>query len=290
MLSGAFDSFGTFTREDFLDPDDTPKKETFLDKLLRFSDESRASRMSSQTSLFGDANFQEMSRPAPDHRAQPWSDIEKLNREKALLGIYITASPLDKYALVLRELCNIPCSEVTDGLDNYAGKGALRFGGVVTDYAERTSKSGNPYGIMTIQDYDGEGRLFLFGDQFTTYRNFGKEGLYVLVTVKVNPPKWEGGRPFREVQSIQLLDQVVDTAFSTLDIAIPEDAITEELYDTIVSGAGELKPGGVTLNLYITDRQKQVTLKMCNHTRRLTITSDFIDSLKSFEDVRYQLS
>ena len=290
VLSGAFDSFGTFTREDFLDPDDTSKKETFLDKLLRFSDESRASRMSSQTSLFGDANFQEMSRPAPDHRAQPWSDIEKLNREKALLGIYITASPLDKYALVLRELCNIPCSEVTDGLDNYAGKGALRFGGVVTDYAERTSKSGNPYGIMTIQDYDGEGRLFLFGDQFTTYRNFGKEGLYVLVTVKVNPPKWEGGRPFREVQSIQLLDQVVDTAFSTLDIAIPEDAITEELYDTIVSGAGELKPGGVTLNLYITDRQKQVTLKMCNHTRRLTITSDFIDSLKSFEDVRYQLS
>ena len=290
VLSGAFDSFGTFTREDFLDPDDTPKKETFLDKLLRYSDESRASRMSSQTSLFGDANFQEMSRPAPDHRAQPWSDIEKLNREKALLGIYITASPLDKYALVLRELCNIPCSEVTDGLDNYAGKGALRFGGVVTDYAERTSKSGNPYGIITIQDYDGEGRLFLFGDQFTTYRNFGKEGLYILVTVKVNPPKWEGGRPFREVQSIQLLDQVVDTAFSTLDIAIPEDAITEELYDTIVSGAGELKPGGVTLNLYITDRQKQVTLKMCNHTRRLTITSDFIDSLKSFEDVRYQLS
>ena len=290
VLSGAFDSFGTFTREDFVDPDDTPKKETFLDKLLRYSDESRASRMSSQTSLFGDANFQEMSRPAPDHRAQPWSDIEKLNREKALLGIYITASPLDKYALVLRELCNIPCSEVTDGLDNYAGKGALRFGGVVTDYAERTSKSGNPYGIMTIQDYDGEGRLFLFGDQFTTYRNFGKEGLYILVTVKVNPPKWEGGRPFREVQSIQLLDQVVDTAFSTLDIAIPEDAITEELYDTIVSGAGELKPGGVTLNLYITDRQKQVTLKMCNHTRRLTITSDFIDSLKSFEDVRYQLS
>ncbi len=190
VLSGAFDSFGTFTREDFLDPDDTPKKETFLDKLLRYSDESRASRMSSQTSLFGDANFQEMSRPAPDHRAQPWSDIEKLNREKALLGIYITASPLDKYALVLRELCNIPCSEVTDGLDNYAGKGALRFGGVVTDYAERTSKSGNPYGIMTIQDYDGEGRLFLFGDQFTTYRNFGKEGLYILVTVKVNPPKW----------------------------------------------------------------------------------------------------
>ena len=57
-----------------------------------------------------------------------------------------------------------------------------------------------------------------------------------------------------------------------------------------MSGAGELKPGGVTLNLYITDRQKQVTLKMCNHTRRLTITSDFIDSLKSFEDVRYQLS
>ena len=291
VLSGAFDSFGNYSREDFLDPDDTPKKETFLDNLLRFSDESRASRMSSQASLFGDANFQEMSRPAPDHRAQPWSDIEKLNREKALLGIYITASPLDKYALVLRELCNIiPCSEVTDGLDNYAGKGALRFGGVVTDYAERTSKSGNPYGIMTIQDYDGEGRLFLFGDQFTTYRNFGKEGLYVLVTVKVNPPKWEGGRPFREVQSIQLLDQVVDTAFSTLDIAIPEDAITEELYDTIVSGAGELKPGGVTLNLYITDRQKQVTLKMCNHTRRLTITSDFIDSLKSFEDVRYQLS
>ena len=290
VLSGAFDSFGNYSREDFLDPDDTPKKETFLDKLLRFSDESRASRMSSQASLFGDANFQEMSRPAPDHRAQPWSDIEKLNREKALLGIYITASPLDKYALVLRELCNIPCSEVTDGLDNYAGKGALRFGGVVTDYAERTSKSGNPYGIMTIQDYDGEGRLFLFGDQFTTYRNFGKEGLYILVTVKVNPPKWEGGRPFREVQSIQLLDQVVDTAFSTLDITVPEDAITEELYDTIVSGAGELKPGGVALSLYITDRQKQVTLKMSNHTRRLTITSDFIDSLKSFEDVRYQLS
>lgn len=290
VLSGAFDSFGTFTREDFLDPDDTPKKETFLDKLLRFSEDSRSSRMSSQASLFGDTNFQEMSRPSPDHRAQPWSDIEKLNKEKALLGIYITASPLDKYALILRELCNIPCSEVTDGLDSYAGKGALRFGGVVTDYAERTSKSGNPYGILTIQDYDGEGKLYLFGDQFTTYRNFGKEGLYILVTVKVNPPKWEGGRPFREVQSIQLLDQVVDTAFSTLDITIPEDAITEELYDTLVSGAGELKPGSVSLNIFVTDRQSKITLKMTNHSRRLSVTSDFIDSLKGFEGIRYQLS
>lgn len=290
VLSGAFDSFETFTREDFLDPDDTPKKETFLDKLLRFSEDSRASRMSSQASLFGNTNFQEMSRPTPDHRAQPWSDIEKLNKEKALLGIYITASPLDKYALILRELCNIPCSEVTDGLDSYAGKGALRFGGVVTDYAERTSKSGNPYGILTIQDYDGEGKLYLFGDQFTTYRNFGKEGLYILVTVKVNPPKWEGGRPFREVQSIQLLDQVVDTAFTTLDIAIPEDAITEELYDTLVSGASELKPGRVSLNIFVTDRQSKITLKMTNHSRRLTITSDFIDSLKDFEGVWYQLS
>ncbi len=151
-LSGGFDSFN-ISRERYFGCNQ--KGENFLDTLIRYGQLYQTEQNEAQNSLFGGLDAVEITTPpVPD--AEPWSSIERLNRERDLVGIYLSAHPLDEFEVVIRNICNTKCSELGDK-EALAQKAELTFGGIVTNVTDKFTKTGKPCGFITIEDFDASG-------------------------------------------------------------------------------------------------------------------------------------
>ncbi len=287
VYTGAFDSFGTFTREDYLEETDG-KDGRFLNALIKYNERTKGAAQVATQSLFGDEVMNEVSKPVLEAHASPWSDIERLNYEKQYLGLYLTASPLDKYALVLRHKCNMHGAEIGKW-EEFAGKD-VTFGGIVTGAREGTARNGNPFSIIKVQDFDGEGELPLFGEQFVKYGGFGREGLCILVRGRVNPA-YNGTRFYFDVSSINLLDKVYKDMVSKIRIMAPLFALNEdEAADAIIDTFTQVPEGDIEVEFVITDTSNGLQVTAAPQSRRLRITQDIIDRLTAIPDIRVEVN
>lgn len=156
-LAGGFDSFGNIKREDFFMKNS--KDETFVETLVRYGSKYQMDKAAAINSLFGGEHEVEVATPEIIS-APAWSDLERLNKERELVGIYLSAHPLDEYAVVLENVCNVHMEELSNltPLQNRD----LILGGIVTGVREGYTKSGKPYGIAKVEDYSGVAEFAFF--------------------------------------------------------------------------------------------------------------------------------
>ena len=214
-LAGAFDDFKEIKREDFFEVN--PRNEAFSEILMRFGQRYQASQQEMQNSLFGAFGAIEVATPVIPH-AEPWSQLERLNRERDLVGMYLSAHPLDPYYIEVNYGCDTPLAEVkTRGqLDK-----ELTMGGLVVDFQIRTGKKGGQFGIMKIEDYSGSFDFMLFGNKFVDYQKYGVPGLAIVVRGAYE--KGFGDNVRFNVRSIDLLENLKGKMVKNLVISLKDD-------------------------------------------------------------------
>ena len=229
--AGAFECFDDIYREQFFGTDEIGN--TGLELLMNYGNKWQADKAVNSNSLFGDlADAIEIKHP--DLPQVPrWDTIERLNKEKDLIGIYLSAHPLDEFEFELRELCNVTTNELSqfekwrkpeeraeaekrikielaendEEMDERpiipsefiaAHKNqACLLGGLITSAEQRISQKGNPYGRYTIEDYSGSYEFALFGNAYTNFGHLLLKDLYVLVQGVVQQ-RGAGQKWFRE--------------------------------------------------------------------------------------------
>ena len=181
-LSGGFDSFGIRREQYFAQ---NAKGDTFVETLLRYGQVYQSEQSSMQNSLFGDMGGVEIQTP-PVPECEQWSTMELLKRERELVGIYLSAHPLDDYAVVLKHMCNLNCTQIGREMDKkaFASIEELTFGGIVTSVSQRWTKTNKPFGIVTIEDFEGQGELALFGEEWTKWQSMLQEEYHVYITAQ----------------------------------------------------------------------------------------------------------
>ena len=185
-LAGGFDSFGNIKREDFFMKNS--KDETFVETLVRYGSKYQMDKAAAINSLFGGEHEVEVATPEIIS-APAWSDLERLNKERELVGIYLSAHPLDEYAVVLENVCNVHMEELSNltPLQNRD----LILGGIVTGVREGYTKSGKPYGIAKVEDYSGVAEFAFFGNEWVEKKNFFSEGMFLFMHGKCQPRQWK---------------------------------------------------------------------------------------------------
>ena len=179
-LSGGFDGFG-IPRESYFATNN--KGETFLDLLVRYGQLYQTEKAQAQNSLFGGFDDIEIATPAVPKSDIRWSDIERLNKERELVGIYLSAHPLDEYKIILDNLCNAKCADLAD-MSKLNGREDIILGGIVTAVRQKFTKSGEPCGFVTVEDFEGSGEIPLFGQDWGRWNGMFTEGASVYVTAK----------------------------------------------------------------------------------------------------------
>ena len=214
-LAGAFDDFKEIKREDFFEVN--PRGEVFSDTLMKFGARYQASQQEMQNSLFGAFGAIEVATP-PIPNAEPWSQLERLNRERDLVGMYLSAHPLDPYYIEVNYGCNTALADIKDKSKDLDKE--LTMGGLVVDFQTRMGKRGQ-FGIMKIEDYTGSFEFMLFGDKYDDYKKYGDPG-YALV-VRGAYEKGYGDNVRFNVRSIERLDNLKGKMVRNLVITLRDE-------------------------------------------------------------------
>ena len=218
-LAGAFDDFKEIKREDFFEVN--PRNETFSETLMRFGQRYQASQQEMQNSLFGGFDAIEVATPEIP-KAEPWSQLERLNRERDLVGMYLSAHPLDPYYIEVNYGCDTPLAEVKNHANQLDKE--LTMGGLVVDFQTRMGKKGGQFGILKIEDYSGSFEFMLFGNKYVDYQKYGVPGLAIVVRGAYE--KGYGDNVRFNVKTIDLLENLKGKMLKNLVISLKDDDLS----------------------------------------------------------------
>ena len=286
--SGGFDSFG-YQREQYFAVNS--KGEVFLDTLLRYGTLYQQEQAQAMNSLFGGANEVEIAHP-PVPKAERWPAIEKLNRERDLVGIYLSAHPLDEYDVVLNNLCNTRCSEIGRDADKTVleKREEITFGGIVTKVVERFSqKSGKPFGFVTIEDFESSGELALFGDDWLRWNNMLKENYTVYVTAKMTERFRNSGMKELKVQNVEQLYDVKAKRIERLTLMMNAYDITDETVANLTSMI-QANTGDTPLFVQINTGGPEDNILLGSKAYKVNVDRKFLQSLAANKSIRYRIN
>ena len=286
--SGGFDSFG-YQREQYFAANS--KGEVFLDTLLRYGALYQQEQAQAMNSLFGGANEVEIAHP-PVPKAERWPAIEKLNRERDLVGIYLSAHPLDEYDVVLNNLCNTRCSEIGRDADKTVleKREEITFGGIVTKVVERFSqKSGKPFGFVTIEDFESSGELALFGDDWLRWNNMLKENYTVYVTAKMTERFRNSGMKELKVQNVEQLYDVKAKRIERLTLMMNAYDITDETVANLTSMI-QANTGDTPLFVQINTGGPEDNILLGSKAYKVNVDRKFLQSLAANKSIRYRIN
>ena len=268
-LAGAFDSFDSTPRHVFFHKE-TENSPTFLEKVIQFGHKFQDEQNSSQVSLFGDLGEVEL--PDPEiPSAEPWSQLETLQKENEVVGFYLSGHPLDQYKIELKEFTNASIKKfegVLNTLNQYKdllnGKGRVNgkdpkisnlkaikeksytIAGIISSPASTSmmTKTGKPYGRFVVEDYTGSLEISMFGDAFEKYKLIlSRKDQYILMRVIADKPSWREDGDFEiKVMSVELLSELLEKKAKRLDINMNlhdiSSGLVEELKTMIYSNSG----------------------------------------------------
>ena len=285
-LSGGFDSFG-IRREVFFA--ENSKGEAFLDTLVRYGQMYQQAKAEAQNSLFGGFDSIEIATPLIPKTEVRWSDIERLNKERDLVGIYLSAHPLDEYKIVLDNLCNARCQELADRAIALYDREDVTLGGIVTGVRTRFDKSGQPCGFVTIEDFDGSGELALFGMDWGRWNGMFTEGASIYITAKMQQRFRDSDQKQLKVQNIEYLQVVKDKAIDHITITLN----TDKLDDQIVADLGEIiaeHPGKTKLFFQLHDSTGKHHVLLHSQNRMVDVKHHLIDYIEHNEALDYKIN
>lgn len=281
-LAGAFDNLD-IRREQFFT--DNGKNEIFLDVLTRYGNKYQADKQTSFNSLFGDDNFVSVSKPEIP-QCEAWSHLERLNKEKELVGIYLSAHPLDEYRIILSYVCNTGMAELNEK-ESLKGR-ELLFGGIVTDYREGMSKKGNLYGIIKLEDFTGSGEIALFGKDYIDYSKFGKRGMSLLVKAHIED-RYNSGKLSLSIGSIHLLHEEKDRLVERISITVSIHDLNETMVNEL-SSLIKSNPGQSLLYFKVVDHEHNIVQNFFSSNIRLNVTHELVEFLQTNECFGFKIN
>lgn len=288
-LCGAFDGFTDIRREQFFI--ENSKGELVLESILRYGSKYQADASLSFNSLFGDMEAVEITKPEIPY-APEWSPLEKLNKERDLIGMYLSAHPLDEFEFEMNHICNTTTLDLKD-LVPLQGK-SLRIGGMVTTFRNGTSKAGNPYGVFTLEDYAGAFEFVLFGNNYIEFGKYMIKDLYLMISAIVQ----EKGADYKyrkpteptehkeielKIHKIDVFSEVKDKLVEKMTLTIPLQEIDEDLAETISDLVLKNK-GAINVFINIVDSFSTNKVNLFSRHHRINLNKNVYKKLKREKD------
>ena len=287
-LSGGFDSFG-IRREEFFATN--AKGEMFLDTLVRYGQTYQTEKQQAQHSLFGgfDDGIEIATPPIPKTDVR-WSDIERLNKERDLVGIYLSAHPLDEYKIVLDNMCNTRCIELAD-VDKLSDRETVILGGIVTAVRTGFTRTGKPFGIVTLEDFEGSGELAIFGEDWGSRSGFFTVGSSVYVTGKVMPRYQhnENSPKDLKVTGVEYLQTIKDKAVDRITISMTTDLLDDEIV-TELSQLVQEYPGKTKLFFQLHDSLGKHHVLLRSKNSSIDVRHQLIDYIERTKALDYKIN
>ena len=282
-VGGAFDSISDLPRSAYFASDG--REGTFLEALVRYGNRVQSEKANVQQSLFGGGNAEaDIQKPEPLPH-EPWTKLEMLNKEREVIGIYLSSHPLDDFSVIIRHYCHSTLGDLQD-LPSMKNKD-FTVAGMVTSVTHLTTKTGKPYGRFTIEDYNSSHEFVLFSKDYENYRRYLYEGYYLLLRGRVQERTYNPNELECRINSMMMLSEAQETLIRELTIALPVAELTEDIVSQLKETINENR-GNVTLRVKVLDPQADVAVNLYSKTLKVGMTPGMVRFLDD-NALRYTL-
>ncbi len=283
VYAGAFDSFDGVKREDFFY--ENPNGQVFTEVLVRYGQAFQNDRNNSAMSLFGDDSEMSTAGRPPIVPQSEWAAAVKLERERELVGMYLSAHPLDPFYMEL----NYGTSCTVKGYNEFSPvEGVdLTFGGMVVEFQSRPSKRGGQFGILKIEDYTGSAEFMLFEENYIKFHNYGVPGTPILISGRYERRFANSDLRFN-IHNITLLNNVKGQLVRSITIDLPSEKVTQHIKELIEDEIRSDANAKGELSFRIFDPTINRSLHLSS-TRRIPISRKLVETLTE-EDISFSIN
>ncbi|AMQ58127.1 DNA polymerase III subunit alpha [Algoriphagus sanaruensis] len=285
-MAGSFDCFKEHHRRQYLEAVDG--EVTLIEKATKYAQKVQQEEDSAQVSLFGGGGGN-AEIPLPSVAPmEPFSQIQQLNIEKEVVGLFISGHPLDQYKLEIESFTNTPLTALAD-LESLKGKNELKMAGSVSSFAHRTTKNGKPFGTLTLEDYHGSHTFFLFGDDYVKFKEYFMNGWFLFLSASVAPRKWGAENELEiKINSMMLLSEVRGKMVKGIRVNIDLDDLNYDLMEKLEAITAKFK-GDAKLYIDVIDRRENITLELFSKKFSIDPSAEMIKELKAIPEVVYKV-
>ena len=284
-MAGAFDSIVEFNRSKFFGVDERDSNPTpFLEQLVRYGQNYQNEKNNAQQSLFGAFGEVDIQRPSLPSCAD-WNQLEVLSKEREMIGLYLSAHPLDEFKVIIDHMCKAQLSDLDD-MQKIAGQ-EIALAGMVTSVSNLIGKTGKPWGKFTLEDYNGSHEFYLFGKDYENFRRWMYPDYFLFIRGKVQPkPYRENELEFKIISMVQL-SEVRDTLIKELSLQLPIEEVSKAQAEDLAKVLHKNK-GQTLVRVNVFDREGQVVVNFSSKTLKVGLTQPLVDYLDENE-IKYTI-
>ncbi|MBS1776620.1 MAG: DNA polymerase III subunit alpha [Bacteroidetes bacterium] len=280
IFAGALDCFKEMHRAQyFYAPATDPK--TGLERLVAFGSQCQANTTANINSLFGDSQMPEIKSPAIPN-CEPWSLAELLDKEKEVIGIFLSAHPLDSFRFEMNNYGFNPINSIELNKPQ-----SFRIAGFLTDAAHLTTKKGAKFGKLTINDYTGHLEINFWKDDYLKFAPFISNGQPVMIQAVCQKnehfDKWE-----IKPQQMILLENVRNILTKRFHILIPLYKLTETVVEELTSLIKQY-PGKTELCFHVSDKTQNESIKLKNSSLKFGISDEIIQYIENLDGCEFKV-
>jgi len=283
-VAGALDCFENIIRAQYFALD--TRGSSFIESLIRYGNNAKTIRQSSSQTLFGESGGFDLIKPEPS-ACPDWPKLEKLNREKEVIGIYLSSHPLDDFKLEINTFTTATLADLQN-LKDYLDRDVV-VAGMVTDTKNGIGKNGKPYGSITLQDYSDSFRFMMFDKDYLDNSKFFIMGYYLLVKGRVQKRKYRDDELEFSIKKINLLSSVKDELIKTVTLKINPENINNEMINELKDLIRENK-GETELRFLFLDPDDRISLPMFSRTQRVRLNNEFISYLEDHPGIEFKVN
>ncbi|MBL1280177.1 MAG: DNA polymerase III subunit alpha [Fluviicola sp.] len=279
-FSGGFDSFGGVHRAQYFQEDSNGR--TFMENVMKFGSGFQDSVNSNQGSLFGENSGSELPPPIIPI-AEEWGNIYALNKEKEVVGIYISGHPLNDFKMEIDAFCNGNVG-MLNNIEENRGKDLL-IAGVITEGEHRTTRKGDPFGTIIIEDYNDSTKIFLWREDYLKYKHFLNPNTFISIKGRIDLSRWN--KLEFNIGSIDLLHNLKETRANAIHLKVANSALDQRMITDLNALFSE-NTGNCTLHFTVYDSLDGVEVRMPSKTIKVDLSKELFTGLSAL-DLEYRI-
>jgi DNA polymerase-3 subunit alpha len=288
VFAGAFDCFTNMHRAQYMEPV-LGTTGSFIEHLIKWGG-SVQTALDAPPDLFGNASSVEIQNPEPPF-AERWGNLEQLTREKEVVGIYISAHPLDDFALEIKSFTTHNTDlRVLKEMENHIGRD-LALAGMISTVEHRTTKTGKPFGSFELEDYHDSYKFMLFSEDYLRLKHMMIKGAFIFLRGKIGYRPWgDSKEPEFKIAQLELLNDLREKRTKKVNIEFRlhdlNDGFIKQFDDLLKTKKGS---PSCPVSFRVIDTDEKWSIQMPSRSRKIDLSNETISQLDAMPGVKYSL-
>lgn len=277
-LAGAFDCFSEIKREDFFEKNN--KDESFSEQILRYGQLYQNDKQQQSASLFDDFGADDIitaGRPIIKPGIE-WPNAIKLEKERDLVGMFLSAHPLDPFYIDLTFGCNSSIKAMSETTPEENKE--FSFGGMVLEFKTLQSRFGGNFGILKLEDYTGSTEIRLYDQNYIDFHKYGVPGTPIIIKATYRKRYKTSKAPEFTVLQMRLLSETNEQLVKGIIINLSKDEINKHFIDFLSDIANnQTDKNTCELHFRIYDSEINRSIILSSNIK-IQLNKRFIETLK----------